>query len=118
MRSISGWDDYKISFVMSVCLSVCLWTLLCSQISSDFDQTRYGGEAQNLQKGIEFVCGTNWILTSGPQISPHKGPHNLRHIIFCSIFDRLFFYATHGKLICRLYTGQVKYVLLIDEDEQ
>jgi hypothetical protein len=36
MRSISGWDDYKISFVMSVCLSV---TLLCPQISSDFDQT-------------------------------------------------------------------------------
>jgi hypothetical protein len=40
MQSISGWDEYKISFVMSVCLFV---TLLCLQISSDFDQTRYGG---------------------------------------------------------------------------
>jgi hypothetical protein len=29
---------------MSVCLSVCLSvTLLCPQISSDFDQTWYGG---------------------------------------------------------------------------
>jgi hypothetical protein len=39
MRSISGSVDYKISFVMSVCLC----PLLCPQISSDFDQTRYGG---------------------------------------------------------------------------
>jgi hypothetical protein len=41
MRSISGWDDYKI--VLS-CLFVCLFgNLLCPQISSDFDQTWYGG---------------------------------------------------------------------------
>jgi hypothetical protein len=31
---------YKISFVMFVCL---FGTLLCPQILSDFDQTRYGG---------------------------------------------------------------------------
>jgi hypothetical protein len=44
MQSISGWDDYKISFVMSVCVSVCLFVkLLCPQISSNFDQTWYGG---------------------------------------------------------------------------
>jgi hypothetical protein len=41
MRSISGWDDYKISFVcLFVCFSV---TLLCPQISSNYDQTWYVG---------------------------------------------------------------------------
>jgi hypothetical protein len=45
MRSISGWDDYKISFVcLCVSLFVCLSvTLLCPQISSNFDQTWYVG---------------------------------------------------------------------------
>jgi hypothetical protein len=68
MRSISGRDDYKIiikiSFVMSVCLLVCLFgNLLCPQISSDFDQAWYG--AQNLEREIEFVSGTNRIIISG-----------------------------------------------------
>jgi hypothetical protein len=42
MRSISGWDDYKISFV---CLFVCLGfsCVRNSQISSNFDQTWYVG---------------------------------------------------------------------------
>jgi hypothetical protein len=39
MRRISGWVDYKISTVMSVCLG----PLLCPQMSSDFNQTWYGG---------------------------------------------------------------------------
>jgi hypothetical protein len=44
MRSISGWDDYKISFVLSVCLCVfASGNIMCPQISSDFDQTWYGG---------------------------------------------------------------------------
>jgi hypothetical protein len=53
MRSISGWDDYKISFVMSVCLFV---TLLCPQISSDFDQTWYVGSEPEGTGRVRVWC--------------------------------------------------------------
>jgi hypothetical protein len=52
MPSISGWVDYKISFVMSVCLG----PLLCPQISSDFDQTRYGGSEPKMRDRVRVWC--------------------------------------------------------------
>jgi hypothetical protein len=57
MQSISGWDYYKISFVMSVCLFGEFSCVRKSQASS----TKLGTEAQNLKGKVEFVCGTNWI---------------------------------------------------------
>jgi hypothetical protein len=62
MQSISGWDDYKISFVTSVCLSVCL-SRSCVRKSQAIS-TKLGMEAQSLRGQVEFVCGANRILTS------------------------------------------------------
>jgi hypothetical protein len=63
MRSISGWDDYKITFVLSVCLFVCLG-ISCVRKSQAIS-TKLGMEAQNLKGKVKFACGINRILTSG-----------------------------------------------------
>jgi hypothetical protein len=63
MGSICGWDDNKISFVLSVCLCVCLG-FSCVRKSQAIS-TELGMEAQNLKGKDEFVCGANRILTSG-----------------------------------------------------
>jgi hypothetical protein len=52
---------------MAVCLFVCLSVCLgisCVRKCQAFS-TKLGMEAQNLKGNVEFVCGTNRILTSG-----------------------------------------------------
>jgi hypothetical protein len=66
MQSINDLVYNKISFVMTVCLSVCLFVCLgpsCVR-KSQATLTKHGKEAQNLKCEVEFVCGTNRILTS------------------------------------------------------
>jgi hypothetical protein len=48
---------------MSVCLSVCLGSSCVRK--SQAISTKPGMEAQNPKCEVEFVCGTNRILTSG-----------------------------------------------------
>jgi hypothetical protein len=52
---------------MSVCVFVCLFVCLgfsCVRKSQSIS-TKLGMEAQNHKGKVEFVCGTNRILTSG-----------------------------------------------------
>jgi hypothetical protein len=55
----SSIDNYRPNLI-----HICVWAQFCVRKSQAIT-TKLGMEAQNLKCEVEFVCGTNRILTSG-----------------------------------------------------